>query len=172
MKNETEVALNLNDYQMRALTTAVFPIEHEVTYPALGLADEIGELLSADLEDKDNVIAEMGDVMWYCSVLAGDLCLSLQDCYDNATKSGWTDGHALFNNAALICGRVKKILRGDADYGTKVTDIQGYIGDIVLRIQSIASQFDVPLEEVCERNIDKLFDRKERGVLKGDGDNR
>ena len=170
---ETAVgSLTLNEYQEKAKTTAVFPGEVLVVYPALGLVDEVGELLSAELDDVDNFIAECGDVMWYAAVLADNLYLKLEDCYDEATLTSLPDGQGLFTDAALICGRVKKLLRGDANSEDTVEAIRGYIGDIVRRIQSLAGQFEVTLEEVCERNLDKLFDRKERGVLKGDGDNR
>ena len=170
---ETTVgSLTLDDYQKQAKTTAVFPQDVAVVYPALGLVDEIGELLSADLEDQDNFVSEMGDVMWYCAVLSDNLGLSLQECADNAKLSMLPDGQALFTNAATVCGRIKKMLRGDKNNDEKIAVIQGAIGDIVVRLRSLAGQFDVPLQEVCERNLDKLFDRKERGVLKGDGDNR
>jgi len=174
---ETEVApsLTLNEYQEKCRTTAIYPDNCKVVYPALGLVDEIGELLSADLADPDNFIAEAGDVMWYCAILADDLGVPLQVCFENPDLKAIPDGQALFTNAAIICGRVKKILRGDGneeDRHIKVQIISACIGDIVTRLQSLAGQFEVPLEEVCERNIDKLFDRKERGVLKGDGDNR
>jgi len=173
---ETTVgSITLDDYQKQAVTTAVYPKENQITYPALGLVDEIGELLSTDLADLDNLVAEMGDVMWYCAVLAYDLGIPLHVCHENPDLKNLPDGQALFTNAAIICGRVKKILRGDGneeDRHIKVQVISACIGDIVIRIQSLAGQFDVPLVEVCERNLDKLFDRKERGVLKGDGDNR
>ncbi|MYJ78368.1 MAG: nucleotide pyrophosphohydrolase, partial [Caldilineaceae bacterium SB0670_bin_27] len=31
-------------------------------------------------------------------------------------------------------------------------------------------ELDLSLEEVAEQNIEKLFDRLERGVIRGDGD--
>lgn len=174
MSQETEVKLTLNEYQKAAITTAVYDKKYHTVYPVLGLVEEVGELLSADLEDVDNFVSECGDVMWYSASLATDCGMKLQDCYDNATLSTLPDGQALFTNAATIAGRVKKIIRGDTpeDNSAKFAVIEGCIGDIIRRLQSLAVQFQIPLEEVCERNLDKLFDRKERGVLKGDGDNR
>ena len=40
------------------------------------------------------------------------------------------------------------------------------------RIDSIVKMFDFDINEILQRNIDKLASRAERGVLKGSGDNR
>lgn len=37
--------MNLNDYQHLALQTAVYSEEHVIIYPALGLSNEVGEVL-------------------------------------------------------------------------------------------------------------------------------
>lgn len=37
---------------------------------------------------------------------------------------------------------------------------------------AIASDLDLSLNEIAEGNVTKLKDRQERGVLKGNGDNR
>ena len=39
-------------------------------------------------------------------------------------------------------------------------------------LAQIATELDVTLEEVASANITKLFDRLERGKIKGDGDAR
>jgi len=36
----------------------------------------------------------------------------------------------------------------------------------------ICSKLDISLDEVAERNIEKLMSRKERGKIIGEGDNR
>lgn len=40
------------------------------------------------------------------------------------------------------------------------------------RIDSIVKMFDFDINEILQRNIDKLASRKERGMLKGSGDER
>lgn len=164
--------MNLNKYQTQAIALSVYPSKFEVAYTSLGLIDEIGELLRVSTDDPDSLIAEMGDVCWYCAALANDLGLSLQECWDNSYIQVMDNVEALFLNATRLCGKAKKILRGDPDNKIKVNEIRGYIGDILRRLTFIIECYDSSLEEVCQRNLDKLFDRKNRGVLKGDGDKR
>jgi NTP pyrophosphatase (non-canonical NTP hydrolase) len=81
--------MNINDYQDQAVKTAIY--KHEVIYPALGLANEAGEVLGKIkkvLRDNDGdftpekrqeIGAEMGDVLWYIAALSRDLDLSMSD---------------------------------------------------------------------------------------------
>ena len=86
--------LTLDAYQSSAMKTAVYPREHTGVYPALGLAGEAGELcnkVKKILRGDDNgdpacqmglerdIIAELGDVLWYVAALAHDLGYSLSD---------------------------------------------------------------------------------------------
>ena len=79
---------NLNNYQMQARKFAIYPERMKVVYPALGLAGEAGEVADKVKkiyrDDRDDakflteIAKEIGDVMWYCAVLAEDLGFSLQ----------------------------------------------------------------------------------------------
>jgi NTP pyrophosphatase (non-canonical NTP hydrolase) len=83
--------MDLNDYQRAARRTAIYAERHRVLYPALGLASEAGEVagkIKKVLRDQDGDFAkapveaikdELGDVLWYVAVLAGDLGLALDD---------------------------------------------------------------------------------------------
>ena len=91
--------MTVNEYQEAALTTAVYPEQFRVIYPALGMNGEAGEVadkvkkvirdtaFSTDAEgaivlshDKRIELAkEIGDVLWYCATLAYDLGLKLDD---------------------------------------------------------------------------------------------
>lgn len=84
-------------YQAEARKTAFCPAEHKITYPAIGLAAEAGELankvkklLRGDSnrdELLDGVKAEMGDILWYLAALADDLGVSLSEVAgDNIEK--------------------------------------------------------------------------------------
>ena len=80
---------DFNAYQRSAIKTAVYPPEHRILYPALGLAGEAGEVANKvkkvmrdGIENqpndwKDQIASEIGDVLWYCAALASDLNLSL-----------------------------------------------------------------------------------------------
>ena len=79
---------NLNNYQMQARKFAIYPERMKITYPALGLAGEAGEVADkvkkiyrddrTDARFLAEIAKEIGDVMWYCAVLAEDLGFSLQ----------------------------------------------------------------------------------------------
>lgn len=90
LRMEKSLTFGLNEYQDRALVSAVYPDSYAVTYPALALAGEAGEvankvkkLLRGDyvLDDdrRDAIGKEIGGVLWYCAALARDLNLTLSD---------------------------------------------------------------------------------------------
>jgi NTP pyrophosphatase (non-canonical NTP hydrolase) len=71
-------------------------------------------------------------------------------------------------------GKVKKIIR---DSGGHISDetraaISKELGDVLWYLSVTASEFDLDLGSIAEQNLDKLANRKERGTLKGSGDNR
>ncbi len=83
--------MDFNDYQIAARKTALYGDAYRVTYPALGLASEAGEVagkVKKVLRDRngdfgDEQIAaikdELGDVLWYVATLAADLGLDMAD---------------------------------------------------------------------------------------------
>jgi len=46
------------------------------------------------------------------------------------------------------------------------------LGDNLWYISATAQELGYTMEEIAQLNLDKLFDRHERGVLKSEGDNR
>ena len=83
--------MELNEYQTQAKNTAIYPKDRAVVYPALGLAGEAGEVankVKKIIRDDGNKIneslvqeisAEIGDCLWYISVLADDIGCKLSD---------------------------------------------------------------------------------------------
>ena len=81
--------VDFNSYQRSAVTTAIYPNQHKIIYPALGMAGEAGEvankvkkLIRDGPENRpdtwrEDIASEIGDVLWYCASLASDLNLSL-----------------------------------------------------------------------------------------------
>ena len=85
--------MNFNDYQKRAIKTAIYPTDYRMVYPALGLAGESGEVcekVKKHLRGDDSpnlrkdIEKELGDVLWYVANLASDLGLHLDNI---ATKN-------------------------------------------------------------------------------------
>ena len=90
-----DTPLTLNEYQERMSDTAIY--KWPVIYPALGLANEAGECLGKIkkmIRDDDvrfdgtleitpqqraDLGAELGDVLWYIAALSKDLGLTLEE---------------------------------------------------------------------------------------------
>jgi len=80
--------------------------------------------------------------------------------------------------AGEVQGKIKKVLRGDTMHMT-ANEVSAYhlkikaeLGDLQYYLAGLAACYGYTLEEIAIANIDKLHDRRERGVLQGDGDNR
>ena len=79
--------MNFNEYQKHARSTAIYPKEYKVIYPALGLCGEAGEVAEKVKkivrgDDRLNnvtssIVMELGDVLWYVATLAHDLGFDL-----------------------------------------------------------------------------------------------
>lgn len=75
--------MNINTYQEEASKTAIY--KDKLIYPTLGLCGEAGEMANKvkkilrdnngqiSEEVKQNLIAELGDVLWYVAAIATDL---------------------------------------------------------------------------------------------------
>ena len=46
------------------------------------------------------------------------------------------------------------------------------VGDVLWYVAAICNELNITLAEAAETNLEKLFDRGERGKLQGSGDNR
>lgn len=76
--------------------------------------------------------------------------------------------------AGEVQGKVKKIIR---DSGGIISDdakkeISKELGDILWYVAIMCQELKISMNDVAKQNIEKLFSRKERGVLTGNGDNR
>ena len=89
--NKYKKVSDLDMYQKVAITTAIYPREQAIIYPTLGLTGEAGEVankVKKIIRDDGNKIneslvqeisAEIGDCLWYISVLADDIGCKLSD---------------------------------------------------------------------------------------------
>jgi NTP pyrophosphatase (non-canonical NTP hydrolase) len=86
----------------------------------------------------------------------------------------WTyPATALGEEAGEVLGKIAKFVR---KYGTDTYELRELVkkelGDVLYQLSQTAKEFDLTLQEVAEGNVEKLTDRKERGVLIGEGDER
>ncbi len=80
----------------------------------------------------------------------------------------------LVNEAGEVAGKVKKVFRdkeGQINPETREA-LKSELGDVLWYIAQVCTELGLNLDEVAEANIAKLYDRLERGKIKGDGDNR
>lgn len=80
----------------------------------------------------------------------------------------------LVGESGEIAEKIKKVIR-DGD-GTiteeKRIELNKELGDVLWYLSQMASELKLSLDDIAENNIKKLYSRKERGKLQGDGDNR
>ncbi|MDP2704031.1 MAG: nucleoside triphosphate pyrophosphohydrolase family protein [bacterium] len=94
--------------------------------------------------------------------------------YPNAGKDWVYPTLGLAGEAGEIANKMKKVIRdknGKVDEETRES-IKGELGDTLWYVSQVATELNLSLDEIAEKNIEKLFSRKERGVIKGSGDSR
>ena len=87
-----EEVMTAEFYEMKAGQTAIFPKYKALEYLALGLTSEAGEVagkvkkLIRDGEDVEGfelkkiaIASEIGDVLWYCAMMAKEVGVPLND---------------------------------------------------------------------------------------------
>lgn len=83
--------MTLVEYQEKALSTRIYPQDMKIVYPALGLSGECGEVCDKikkvfrdnngefTEEKKQEILKELGDVLWYMANMAYDLGSSIAE---------------------------------------------------------------------------------------------
>jgi NTP pyrophosphatase (non-canonical NTP hydrolase) len=106
--------MELNEYQKRALETALYPKEVRILYPTLGLTGEAGEVADKvkkvirdndgdfSVEKRLEIAKELGDVLWYISTLANDLGYTLEEIGE-------------LNNRKLSSRKERGVISGNGD---------------------------------------------------------
>ena len=107
IKEKYMYGITAGAYQISACDTAIFPKEKALEYLTLGLTGEAGEIANKvkkfirDGATKEEYLAkrieigyEIGDVLWYCAVLAEELEMNL--------------GHIMEKNLEKLADRHKR----------------------------------------------------------------
>jgi NTP pyrophosphatase (non-canonical NTP hydrolase) len=107
--------MELNEFQKRALSTAVYPDQgNNLPYAVLGLAGEAGELAGKAKkvirddggiltpERREAMIKELGDALWYVADTAFELNITLEAVAQNVLRK-------------LQSRQERDVVRGDGD---------------------------------------------------------
>lgn len=80
----------------------------------------------------------------------------------------------LSGEAGEVAEKVKKIIVNKNSVISEESkgEIKKELGDVLWYLSQLATELGLSLDEVAKENIGKIHDRIERGVLRGDGDNR
>jgi len=82
MQLHNKSLISANEYQEKCKATAIYPKKDAIAYLSLGLVSEAGEVagkVKKHIRDgtESNVASEIGDVLWYCAMLANELDVNL-----------------------------------------------------------------------------------------------
>ncbi len=109
--------------------------------------------------------------------------LTLSEYQANCMKTAmWPNvgGNLVYTSLGLssevgeVCSHIKKAIRDDDSILTEERreKLRDEIGDVLYYVAALSHECGFDLDDIAKRNTEKLFDRLERGVIKGDGDKR
>jgi NTP pyrophosphatase (non-canonical NTP hydrolase) len=187
--------LTIRDYVSQAMTTDRGSDGGSLTFPLLGLFGETGSLLSeVKKKQRDRasylgyagaVVEELGDVLWYLTIVAARAGLSLSDIVGNLDRIH-CDWERLPDDALSFASMQPRIITRRADptpefektllqlageVGLLMTDhetgrlndnqpaLSGHLVAITRTLIKAANEAGVTLEASAVKNLNKIFDR-------------
>ncbi len=169
--------MDVNEYQNWSKTTAVYPEEKAIAYLGFGVGAEWGEFIEKINEgaNKEDILNEIGDYFWYLARLSDELGFELKSLFGKFDVETDPDlinfiGEITTGYIFRLQGAIKKHVRGDFD-------LQELAKRSLEPMEALVSGTEVlllghPIEDIAQRNHDKLMARKASGTIRGDGDNR
>lgn len=155
-----------------------------LTYCTLGLLGETSETvnLTGNEGTNEDLFFELGDCAWYTARMLVELetmmeGLGLEPGEGETNPMIQPPSEGMIVTAGRIAEHVKKMLRGD-DEGSKeakenrINKLLTLLDHYYVYLRRRAEDNGFNFEEILQANVDKLDSRKERKVLKGDGDHR
>lgn len=164
--------MDLSNYQATVKGFVSYRPDLALHYLVPGLMVEATELndLGADRRK------ELGDVLWFCAMLANEGELSLEAM---AMNREWlllgdlSPSKDLELAARTLLDAWVKTIRDWPDHmGRFVNDHTPLLTPVVAAAGAVASEMGMTLEQIADLNVAKLTDRQRRGVIRGSGDDR
>ena len=176
-----------NEYQNLAKGTAL-PGAWSLSYLIPGIAGETGELVEKIEEgDKDLVAHELADHYWFIAMICEVMDWSIEGLLGQSPASyqkeaeDFAETHSVDKLKDQLVIHVGNM---NSAFAKSVRDNGGNLNekrlrqiclssaDVMLYVGAIGWRYGFTVEELMKKNIDKLYDGKDRGVLGGDGDKR
>lgn len=186
--------MNWKDYQKNCKKMLCYKDEHtKIACSMDEITDELAEFFEHywNSSSTELIKGEIGDICFGIAILTDEYNMQPEHLGSVAYKApdAMREGEGFNNNtpnlfddglmcAAKLHGIMKKTKRDD-DYkltSTKNRDnlFRFYINSLYTYLVDLCDspEVETTFPEVLDYNIAKLFDRKKRGVIKGDGDKR
>lgn len=162
--------MNFKEYYEKAQSTAIYPNRGKnLAYTVLGLVEETAEAMDKEKDAAPKeFIKEVGDILWYLTMTASEAKI------DMVKLTPESNHERLMDLVANIAGIAKKVMRDEDGLISveKKDKLLQNLRKIVYIVDTKLQNKDSSIEEAMKINIEKLSSRKERGVIKGSGDNR
>lgn len=172
--------INYRTYEELAITTKCYDDKVALPYVVLGLVGEMGELYEKLQEEaeKDLIIKEFGDVLWYMAAIRIEFDLNEIENWPNYNH--WISNPMIIGSEiGKIAEQLKKYLRDDwkndeiVEFSEKrKTIVQQSWKNLLQLLVNLAYRLfpDITMNELGQLNIDKLASRAKRNVIHGEGD--
>lgn len=186
--------MTFKEYQKLAQETAIYPGKGEnICYPALGLNGEAWELFEKvkrqhfyKKENRDGIIKEIGDCLWYVQEIAFETKIDLSGEWNQpagrlaillAEEEIEDEVEHLNIYAGAVAEMAKKQMRDDAHLDKDRLESYliicvNFLKEVSANILKEKTDKDLALAHVAQLNIQKLKTRKANGTIKGSGDDR
>jgi NTP pyrophosphatase (non-canonical NTP hydrolase) len=94
--------------------------------------------------------------------------------YPNRGENIYYPCLGLAGESGEVCEKIKKVMRdSDGKVSPETKELlKKELGDVLWYVSALSDELGLRLDDIAQHNIDKLFSRKDRGKLKGSGDER
>lgn len=150
--------MNFAEYQELARRTQNMSLtwERTLNHAVLGMAAELGEILSVQYDDIEKLKDEISDLYWFIAELADVFKISLQEIADEITDYWRYDSSTIATmvmNAAEIAGMAQKRYQGHVIDAVILRD---KIKDMLRATRFYVEMHGMKVSDVLKHNIEKL----------------
>lgn len=173
------------DYQKKSASTKIYLPEVSIQYLILGLIGEFGEIYDElsneeilEPSKEQNLAKEIGDYCWYAALICEDFGFDISKVFQTSRPpvTEKADHEEILNRLFKISELTKKYFRDEYPgemSATRKDQIAINLAESMFLLRRLVHDFTIyDFDEILAMNVQKLQDRKDRGVLSGSGNNR